>query len=149
MVENARKSKTLTTSWILLLVLGLLLVLLSLGSLSAAYQFFGLQDVLVQGVSVHKLAEVDPRLPTIIRGRRATAASLSLSLGILLAWIAATAYRRGERWAWPALLVSVGVGTIVSLLRYVILQTTVGLLPAGITLGILVVALLIAYKDFH
>jgi len=147
MVEIARKSKTLTTSWILLLVLGLLLVLISLGSLYVAH--FGAPDVLVQGVTVDKLAEVDPRLPTVLRGRRATAASLSLSLGILVAWIAATAYRRGERWAWPALLVSVGVGSVISLLRYVTLETTLGLAPAGVALGVLVVALLIGYKDFH
>jgi hypothetical protein len=147
MVEIAKKSKTLTTSWILLFVLGLLLTLLSLVSLGLAY--FGGQDVLIQGVNLDKLAEVDPRLPNIIRGRRATASSASLSLGILLAWVAATAYRRGERWAWSALLVSLGAGSILSLLRYITLQTTLGLLFAGIVLGVLLVALLIAYKDFH
>lgn len=147
MVEIVRKSKTLTTSWILLLVLGLLLVLVGLGSLYVAH--FEAPDVLVQGVDVQKLSEVDPRLPTVLRGRRATAGSLSLSLGILIAWIAATAYRRGERWAWPALLVSVGVGSVLSMLRYVTLGTALGLVPAGIALVVLVIALLIAYKDFH
>ena len=147
MVETARRSKTLTTSWIILLVLGLLLSLLSLVSIGVAY--FGEQDVLIQGVNLDKLAEVDPRLPNIIRGRRATASAASLSLGMLMAWVAATAYRRGERWAWSALLVSVGAGSILSLLRYMTLQTTLGLFFAGIILGVLVVALLIAYKDFH
>jgi hypothetical protein len=61
-----------------------------------------------------------------LKGRRATAATWALAYAILFGWVVIDPYRRGHRWAWWALLVSVGVPQLVSVARVPLLGTTVG-----------------------
>jgi hypothetical protein len=61
-----------------------------------------------------------------LKGRRATAATWALAYAILFGWVVVDPYRRGNRWAWWALLVSIGIPQLVSLARVPLLGTTVG-----------------------
>jgi hypothetical protein len=144
-METPKRSITLTIGWVLLVILGALLTLGGLGSFGVAY-FEG--EEFVGTTPVEELAKVSPELPTAVRGRRATAAAFAFSSGVMLCWIAATAYRRREKWAWYALITSLGLGTALSILRISMIGITAGASTAGIILGVLLVALLISYRDF-
>jgi bacteriorhodopsin len=145
MMNAERKSLTLTFGWLLLLAVGLLITLGGLESLYIAY--FGSTES-IAGVSMETLAQVNPELPKAIRGRRATAACYAVSMGTLLAWVAATAFRRRQKWAWYALLCAVGAGAILSILRIPLLDYRAGAETAGSILVALILALAVSYRDF-
>jgi hypothetical protein len=145
-VEDQKKSWTLTVGWVILFVLGLLLAFQGLESLLVAYRG---ADESLAGVSLQDLAKLNPALPDAIRGRRATAASLAFSFGLLLMWMAVTAYRRREKWAWWALLCSVGLGSLTSLMRVPLLGQSSGAVQPGVFLALLLLALAVSYRDFR
>jgi hypothetical protein len=144
-MENQRKSLSLTIGWVLLLILGVAIAGAGLASLMVAYR--GTNDRIAE-TGFKAMAKMDPDLPNAIRGRRATAATWAISCGLLLCWIALTAFRRGEKWAWLAVGTSLGAGCLLSLLRVPILELRAGAAAAGIVLGILFVALLVSYRNF-
>ncbi len=88
-MDSEKSSVTLKIGWILLLLAGLLMTLGGLESFAVAY--WGADD-LIAGVSLEKLAQVNPDLPKAMRGRRATAAFYATSCGLLVAWVAVAAY---------------------------------------------------------
>jgi hypothetical protein len=143
-MENSGKSVTLKIGWFMLLVLGIVMTLGGLESLLFAYRA---GNETPGGVSMQELAKISPELPVALRGRRATAASLAITCGILISWLAAVPYRRGEKWAWWALLSAVGLGALLSMLRVSALGTRAGVAGAGIFLIWLIVALAISYRD--
>ena len=145
-MENQKKSLTLSIAWIVLLVLGILMSIAGIGSLSEAYRGM---DPFLAGVSYDQLATLNPEIPNMLRGRRATAASLAVTGGMLMCWIAATAFRRREKWSWYALLSSFGLGSILSILRVPVLGYSAGAETAGFFLVILVIALAVSYRDFR
>jgi hypothetical protein len=145
-MESAQKSITLKIGWILLLLLGLYLILGALGSLAVAYT--SVEEDQLGSLRVSELAKVSPSAAAAVRGRRATSASLSFACGVMVCWIAATAYRRREKWAWYALLTSVGIGSALSIFRISMIGITQGAGIAGIMLAVLLAALLISYRDF-
>ena len=140
------KSTALTVGWILLLILGVLIILGGLESLYLAYWGFGDAPA---GVRLSDLAKLNPELPAALRGRRATAASLAITCGLLLCWTALTAFRRRERWAWYALLCCFGCGAVLSLLRILAIGTKAGASGPGFALVILLIALSITYREFR
>ena len=145
-METQKKSLTLSIAWIVLLVFGVLISIAGLGSLAEAYRG---SDPFLAGVSYDQLATLSPEIPNMLRGRRATAASLAVTCGVLLCWIAATAFRRRERWSWYALLSAFGLGAILSILRVPLLGYRAGAETAGVFLAFLVIALAISYRDFR
>ena len=145
MVEEEKKSWTLMVGWLLFLLIGVLITLGGLASMAEAYRA---PEDRIAGVSLADLAKLSPDLPNAIRGRRATAASFAISCGLLVCWVALTAYRRGEKWAWYALLSSLGIGTILSILRIPLLGMTSGAGSAAYLLGATLIALLISFRDF-
>lgn len=144
-MAEEKKSWTLTVGWLLMLVIGLLITLGGLESMSIAYR--ATQDR-IAGVSLADLAKLSPDLPNVIGGRRATASFFATSCGLLVCWISLTAYKRGEKWAWYALLSSLGIGTILSILRIPLLGMTAGAGSAASLLGAMLIALLISFRDF-
>ena len=144
-MAEEKKSWTLMVGWLLMLVVGLLITLGGLESMSMAYR--ATQDR-IAGVSLADLAKLSPDLPNAIKGRRATAASLAISSGLLVCWIALTAYKRGEKWAWYALLSSLGIGSILSILRIPLLGMNSGTGTPAVMLGLVLIALLISFRDF-
>ncbi len=144
-MDAERGSLTLTFGWLLLMAVGLLI---ALGGLEAMYvAYFGSTDT-ISGVSMERLAQLNPDLPKAIRGRRATAAFYAISCGILLAWVAAAAFRRRQKWSWYALLCSVSLGAILSVLRIPLLDYRAGAETAGAIFVALILALAVSYRDF-
>ncbi len=145
-MENQKKSLTLSIAWIVLLVFGILISLMGIGSLFEAYRG---TDPFLAGVNYDQLAALNPEIPNMLRGRRATAASLAVTCGMLLCWIAATAFRQREKWSWYALLSAFGLGSILSILRVPVLGYRAGAEVAGVFLIILVITLAISFRDFR
>lgn len=138
-----------TASWVLLLVLAGALTFFSLLSLSNAY--FAAGDVLYSGdsggatvrVGLEEIRQIGgDETVKAFRGRRATAAAWAAGAGILAALVTFFPYRRGERWAWWALLLSVGLSQFLSLGRLVTLGTSSGASASGIILAMLLLGLL-------
>ena len=112
-------------SWVLLLVVLAATALLSVQSLRIAY--LGAQDVITTGYTLEQVrATAGEEAVKAIRGRRATAATWALAYALLGLAVVLGPYRRGERWAWWALLVSLGLSQLLSLLRLPLLATTLG-----------------------
>jgi hypothetical protein len=61
-----------------------------------------------------------------IRGRRVTAATWAMAYGVLFGWVVLVPYRRKERWAWWALLVSLVIPQIISIARLLFIGTAAG-----------------------
>ncbi len=138
-------SKARTFAWILLLILGSAATLLGLVSSYVAY--VGSQN---SGIDPHieRLRQITPELARVEQGRRGPAAALACAFGILYCFVAANGFRRGERWAWWAVLCSGGAGSLVILLRVPLIGTPLGM---GAGIGFLVItllAVLIPVKDF-
>ena len=145
-MENQKKSITLSIAWIVLLILGILMSVAGLGSLAEAYRG---KSPFLAGVTYEQLASLNPDIPNMLRGRRATAASLGVTCGLLLCFIAATAFRRGEKWTWYALLSAFGLGSILSILRIPLLGYRPGAEAGGFVLAILLIMLAISFRDFR
>jgi Ca2+/H+ antiporter len=145
-METEKRSVTLIIAWVILLIMGLLMTLGGLESMFVAYRT---TDGSFAGVSLQTLSQVNANLPTEIRARRATAASYATSCGLLVTFIAVTAFRKRQKWAWYALLCSLGIGAALSILRVPLLDHRPGAETAGATLLLLLIALGISYRDFR
>jgi len=116
-----------TASWILLALAGALTLLGSLASLSNAY--FGGGDRFA-GVSMDTLANGNAEVITVLRARRATAAAYAAGFAAFLLVITLGPYRRGDRWAWYAILVGTLTETLLTFARIAFLGTKAGTLTA-------------------
>ena len=112
-----------TASWIVLALAGALTVLASLASLSNAY-FSGQEQI--GGVAIDKLADGNPQVITALRARRATAAAYAAGFGAFLLLIALGPYRRGDAWAWYAILIGTLTQTLLTFARMPFLGTRAG-----------------------
>jgi len=130
-----------TASWCLLVLLAVALSLLSL--LSAGSALRRAPDAISHGYSIEKVAETDAEAADAMRGRRLTAAAWAFGCALFLGFIVLGPYRRGERWAWWALLVAFGSVQVLSLLRTPVLGLRQGASAALIPLVILAVGLLL------
>jgi len=112
-----------TASWIILVIVGVLTLLGGLVSLGRAY--VSAQDE-IGPASLEELAVGRPEVATAVRARRATAAAYAAGFATLFLVITVGPYRRGDRWAWWALLAGTLVVTVASLLRVPLLGTRLG-----------------------
>ncbi len=144
-MEAEQKSVTLMIAWIILLILGMLTVLGAAESMIFGYR--GGNET-IEGTSFQALERINPELPKALRARRITAASYALTCGVLVSWIAVTAFRKRQKWAWYALLCSVGLGSVLSTLRAPLMDYRPGMQVPGITLIVLLIALAVSYRDF-
>lgn len=126
-------------SWIILLMVTASVALLSLQSLRIAYT--GNQDSLITGFTLDQIREHGgEEAVKAFKGRRATAATWALAYALLALIVVLGPYRRGERWAWWALLVSLGVSQLLSILRVPMLGLLAG--APGILLAFTLLGLL-------
>jgi hypothetical protein len=109
-----------TASWLLLALAGVATLGISLVSASRAY---GTYNDRIGSVSVHELSAGRPDVETAVRARRATAAAYAAGFATLFLLISVGPYRRGEVWAWWALLVGMLVVSVLILLRVPLLDT--------------------------
>lgn len=128
-------------SWILLTVLGVAITLLSLVSAGRAYRTG--DDYRIGGARVSKLAAGDGDIATALRGVRSTSAAYAAAYGVLFLAVVLGPYRRGEVWAWYALLFSGLVECVLVLLRIPLLGTPLGTSAAVTQTVPLVVGLLL------
>jgi hypothetical protein len=128
-------------SWVLLLILTILIAFAA--ATSTATALGGGQENLTPTVSLDQLSDLGPEVATAIRGRRATAATWALAYAILMSFVVLVPYRRGELWAWWALLLSLGLSQLVSIARVPALGAmSQGAGTAGILLAFALIGLL-------
>ena len=135
--------KTLfTVGWVLLLLLATALTLLSI---NATYIPLTAQpDGVTSSVTIEDIGSTtSPEVATALRGRRVTAATWALAYGLLLWGVLLVPYRRGERWAWWAILLSMVVSQGLSLARIPMLDTQQGAGASAILIGMALVGLLL------
>jgi hypothetical protein len=136
-------SKTLfTVGWVILLFLATTLTLLSINS---TYIPLSAQpDGVTSSVTIDNIgAKTSLEVATALRGRRVTAATWALAYGLLLWGVLIIPYKRGERWAWWAILLSVVVSQLLSLARIPLLDTRQGTAASAILIGMALVGLLL------
>lgn len=130
-------------SWVILFVVLVATALLAIQSLRIAYT--GPQDNIAQGYTLEQVrATGGDEAVKALKGRRATAATWALGYALLGLFVVLVPYRRGERWAWWALLVSLGLSQALSLLRVPMLGTTQGIGASNTLLTLMLLALLAA-----
>ena len=112
-----------TASWILLALAGALTLLGGLASLSNAY-FDGPERF--AGVSIDALANGNADVIIALRARRATAAAYAAGFAAFLLVLTLGPYRRGEPWAWYAILVGTLTETLLTFGRIPFLGTRAG-----------------------
>jgi hypothetical protein len=138
--------KTLfTVGWVLLLLLAAALTLLSINS--AYLPLAARPDGVTSSVTIDDIgAETSPEVATALRGRRVTAATWALAYGLLLWGVLLVPYRRGERWAWWAVLLSVVASQLLSLARVPVLDTQQGAGASAVLIGVALVGLLLGAR---
>jgi len=128
-------------SWVILLVVSGAIVLLSAQSVWIAYT--GGQDQLTSEYTLTQIGEHGgDQAVKAFRGRRATAATWALGYSLLAIAVIWIPYRRAEKWAWWAVLLSVGLSQFLSLGRAIMLGTTVGTGAPAIMLAFVLLGLL-------
>ena len=135
--------KTLfTVGWVLLLLLAAALTILSI---NATYRPLAARpDAITPSVTIDDIgAKTSPEVATALRGRRVTAATWALAYGLMLWGVLLVPYKRGERWAWWAILLSIVVSQLLSLARIPMLDTRQGAGASAILIGMALVGLLL------
>jgi hypothetical protein len=133
------------SKWLFYVSLALLLLLagsIAFLSTNSAMAALGRgPDQLAPGYSIAQLTTVSPEAADATRGRRVTASAWALGYALLLAALVLVPYRRGERWAWYAVLVSMVVPQLLSLARIPMLGTVLGASTSYVLLSIVGLAL--------
>src|SRR5258706_13820312 len=128
-------------SWILLTVLGVAITVLSLVSAVHAYRTD--DDYPIRGSRVSKVSAGDAGLATALRGIRGTSAAFGAAYGVLFLAVVLGPYRRGDAWAWKALLIAGLTQCVLVLLRIPILGTQLGVSAATTQVALLAVGLVL------
>ncbi len=135
------------TSWVILFVVLAATTILSVQSLRIAYM--SSQDNITREYTLEQVRAMGgDEAVKAIRGRRATAATWALGYALLGLAVVLGPYRRGERWAWWALLLSLGLPQLLSLLRVPVLATTQGGGTPSVLLALTLLALLAGVPYF-
>jgi hypothetical protein len=128
-------------SWIVLAVLGIAITFFSL--VSAVHAYWTSDDYAIGASRVSHLAGGDPGVATALRGIRGTSAAFGAAYGVLFLAVVLGPYRRGDVWAWKALLIAGLTQCVLVLLRVPILGTRLGVSAAITPLVLLVAGLLL------
>ena len=131
-----------TVSWVLIAVVAVLTLLLSLVSFRVAYSD-ARDEFGVGGATVSDVASWNAEVATAVRARRATASAYATGWAILLLVVTLVPYRRGEKWAWWAILAAGVVPAALTLLRVPLLGTNLGAGTALAQAGVVLLGLLL------
>lgn len=128
-------------SWVILIVVSSAIAVLSLQSLRIAYT--SNTDSLTRDYTLNQVQEQGgDEAVKAFKGRRATAATWALAYSLLAIAVIWIPYRRGEKWAWWALLVALGVSQLLSIARAIMLVTAAGFGAASIILVFTLIGLM-------
>jgi len=128
-------------SWILLTILGLAITLISL--VSAVHAYWTDDNYRVGPLRVSEVAPGDPRVATALRAIRGTSAAFGAAYGVLFLTIVLGPYRRGDVWAWKALLIAQLTQSALVMLRIPILGTQLGVGAAVTPIVVVAIGLLL------
>ena len=129
------------TSWVILLVVSVLIALASAGSLIQGYS--KTDENLTRDYSTIQMKEQGGEEAfKAFKARRVTAATWALAYALLAIAVTLVPYRRGEQWAWWALLAAIGISQILSMARAVTVMTTSGAGTAGVLLAFMLLGLM-------
>jgi hypothetical protein len=128
------------TSWVLLTIVALLVLV---GSVTSAVQAYGTNAYRIGPASVDEVAAGRAEVETALRGTRGTAAAYAAAYGALLLCVVLGPYRRGETWCWWAVLISAVVLSAFAAARQPLLGTTLGIATPAIHLGAVLLALVL------
>jgi hypothetical protein len=115
-------SKLRTASWVLLLIVGLLALLVALGSASLAYR----GTFAIAGVSISDVAMGREAVLSGLRGTRGTAAAWGAAWAVLFIAVVLGPYRRGDVATWWGILVSVIVLCVIAWARQPLVGVSAG-----------------------
>ena len=128
-------------SWVVLAVAGTAFILISL--VSAIHAYNKADDYGIGGTRVSKVAADREAVATALRGIRGTSAAFAAAYGVLFLAIVLTPYRRGDVWAWWALVAGSATVLVIALLRIPFLDTTLGVSGAATQFGLTTAGLLL------
>jgi hypothetical protein len=126
-------------SWIVLAFLGVAMTLLSLVSTVRAYRIA--DDFNIGDSSVAEVSRGDADIASGLRGIRGTSAAYAAAYGLLFLAVVLGPYKRGDVWAWKALLASGLLAFVLVLLRVPMIDTQRGVAPAVVQFVLLAVGL--------
>lgn len=128
-------------SWVILLVVSVGIALVSVQSLFVAY---GKQDenLTVEYSTAQIREQGGDEAFKAFKGRRVTAATWALGYALLAIAVTLVPYRRGEQWAWWALLLAMGLSQILSIARAITIPTTSGAGTSGVLLAFTLLGLM-------
>ena len=128
-------------SWVILLVASAAILLYSVMAAAVAYR--GARDNLTQSLTMEQMRETGgEEAVRAFRGRRVTAAAWAIAYSLLSMFVVLFPYRRAERWAWWAILCSVGLSQLLSIARAPLMGTTGGAGVSGIVLSLFLLGLM-------
>jgi hypothetical protein len=136
-------SKLRTASTVLLTLVGALMLLISIASATLAY---GHNEYPIGGVDVSEVAAGRAPVATALRGIRGTSAAYAAGLAVLYLVVVLVPYRRGEVWAWWAVLAAALAVGLISAARVPLLGIPFGQGGSGPALtqtGVIVLGLLL------
>lgn len=127
-------------SWIVLTLFGFLLLLGAAGSARFA---MSRGDDQFGPVSMNELTGGNDEVIGVLHARRLTSAAYASGFAILFLMIVVIPYRRGEVWAWWALLIATCVTSGLYILRVPTIGVAIGAEIGYMMLGFVVIALLL------
>jgi hypothetical protein len=133
-----------TASWILLAIAGSLLLLVSFASATLAYRgeyTIGPGQVKVQDVAAGRADVLEG-----LRGIRGTSAAYAAGYAVLFLAIVLGPYKRGDVWAWWALLAALLLVVLISVARVPLLGSRWGIGTSVTPAGLMLLGLLLDVK---
>jgi hypothetical protein len=127
-------------SWIVLTVVGVATFAFSL--LSAGLAYSG-RSYAIGGVAVTTVAEGRPGLEAALRAVRGTSAAYAAAFATLYLFVVLGPYRRGERWAWWAILFTLMALVLLTALRVPALNVRAGMGGPATQGGLVLIGLLL------
>jgi hypothetical protein len=130
-----------TASWVLLTIVGALTFLVSLISANLAYR--GDYPIGPGGTRIEEVAAGRTEVLEGLRGIRGTSAAYAAAYAVLFLAIAIGPYKRGEVWAWWALLGAILSLALIVVARKAFLASAMGIGAALVPTGLSLLALLL------
>jgi hypothetical protein len=149
-LSESNPPRYLSIGWRIMVVWGLGVALLGLlmsllnHLVSPQILYYTSTDAQFTGVSWTQLQLLYPKLGSWLILFFDTTTSQLLFYGVLTAFVAATAYRRGERWAWISLLLAFII-TFAHLIPTFLLLSRGVLANSGISIGVLGTLIMLAF----
>jgi len=133
-----------TASWILLAIVGSLLLLVSFASATLGYR--GEYTIGPKLVKIDEVAAGRPDVLEGLRGIRGTSAAYAAGYAALFLAIVLGPYKRGDVWAWWALLAALLLVVLLSVARIPLLGSRWGIGTSVTPAGVMLLGLLLDVK---